>query len=158
MTGEKILREHLIQLLNGRNAHLNFDDAVGNFPISFINARAPNVSYTPWHLVEHLRITQWDILEFMINPDHISPDWPVGYWPDPQSEADETAWLKSINAFRADLSSVEDIVRDDRIDLTAEIPHASGYTYLREVLLVADHNAYHIGEFSILRQIMGTWR
>lgn len=158
MTGENILREHLIQLLNGRNAHLNFDDAVASFPISFINARPPNVSYTPWHLVEHLRITQWDILEFMINPDHVSPDWPVGYWPDPQVEANETAWLKSLNAFRADLSAVEDIVRDDRIDLTAEIPHAAGYTYVREVLLVADHNAYHIGEFSILRQVMGTWR
>lgn len=158
MTGDSTLREQLLQLLKGRNAHLNFDDAVANFPIPFINAHPPNITYTPWHLIEHLRITQWDILEFMLNPEHTSPDWPIGYWPDPKDQGDETAWIKSINAFRADLTAVEDIVRDDRLDLRAEIPHAKGYTYLREILLVADHNAYHIGEFSILRQVMGTWQ
>lgn len=158
MSPDGILRKQLLQLLQGRNAHLNFDDALANFPLAFMNARPPNVSYTPWHLVEHLRIAQWDILEFMRHPDHTSPAWPVGYWPEEQAEADESTWLDSIRQFRKDLNEVEDIVKDETIELTAEIPHAPGYTYLREILLVADHNAYHIGEFAILRQVMGTWK
>ena len=122
-----------------------------------INDRPPNVPYTPWHLVEHLRITQWDILEFTLNPDHDSPRWPEGYWPDRDAIADVGTWQASLAAFRSDLKAVEEIVLDLDIDLSSEIPHAPGYTYLREVLLVADHNAYHIGEFCILRQVMGTW-
>lgn len=154
---DRITREQLIQVLTGRNAHFNFNDAVKDFPIEKINDRPPNVPYTPWHLVEHLRITQWDILEFTLNPDHVSPKWPEGYWPDRQATADAEAWHASLAAFRSDLKAMEGIVLDQEIDLTSEIPHAPGYTYLREVLLVADHNAYHIGEFCILRQVMGTW-
>jgi hypothetical protein len=154
---DRILREQLIQVLTGRNAHFTFNDAVKDFPIDKINDQPPNVPYTPWHLVEHLRITQWDILEFTLNPEHVSPKWPEEYWPDRQATADAEAWQASIAAFRSDLKAMEEIVRDQVIDLTSEIPHAPGYTYLREVLLVADHNAYHIGEFCILRQVMGTW-
>jgi hypothetical protein len=154
---DRILREQLIQVLTGRNAHFTFNDAVMDFPIDKINDQPPNVPYTPWHLVEHLRITQWDILEFTLNPEHVSPKWPEEYWPDRQATADAKAWQASIAAFRSDLKAMEEIVRDQVIDLTSEIPHAPGYTYLREVLLVADHNAYHIGEFCILRQVMGTW-
>ena len=152
-----ILREQLIQVLTGRNAHFTFNDAVKDFPVDKINERPPNVPYTPWHLVEHLRIAQWDILEFTVNPDHVSPKWPEGYWPDRDAIADVGTWQASLAAFRSDLKAVEEIVLDPDIDISSEIPHAPGYTYLREVLLVADHNAYHIGEFCILRQVMGTW-
>lgn len=152
-----ILREQLIQVLTGRNAHFTFNDAVKDFPVDKINERPPNIPYTPWHLVEHLRIAQWDILEFTLNPEHVSPRWPEGYWPDRGAIADVGTWQASLAAFRSDLKAVEEIVMDPDIDLSSEIPHAPGYTYLREVLLVADHNAYHIGEFCILRQVMGTW-
>lgn len=154
---EEILREQLVQLLSGRNAHFTFEDVVADFPLDYINVKPPNVSYTPWHLVEHLRIAQWDILEFMRNPKHISPEWPVGYWPDPEAKANQSIWQQSLDDFRAGLITIEAIAKNLDIDLTAELPHAPGYTYLREILLVADHNAYHIGEFGILRQVMGTW-
>lgn len=157
MTDNDILREQLFQLLRSQNAHLSFSDAVKSFPLEFINTRPPDVPYTPWHLIEHLRIAQWDILEFMRSPEHVSPKWPEGYWPPPDAVADESEWKKTIDSFSADLKAVEGIVQDRKIDLLAEIPHVPGYTYLREILLVADHNAYHIGEFSILRQVMGTW-
>ena len=157
MTDDGVLRDQLVQLLRGRNAHLSFGDAVKSFPLEFINAKPPNVPYTPWHLVEHLRLAQWDILEFARDPDHVSPEWPNGYWPQVEAETDESGWKESIDSFSADLMALEGITTDLEIDLLAEIPHAPGYTYLREILLVADHNAYHIGEFAILRQVMGTW-
>ncbi|UCG23481.1 MAG: DinB family protein, partial [Chloroflexota bacterium] len=140
-----------------RNAHYTFDDAVADFPLEAINDRPPNVPYTPWHIVEHLRIAQWDILEFMRDPAHTSPEWPKGYWPDPEAATDAAGWSNSLDAFRGDLAAVQEMVRDGSLELTVEIPHAPGYTYLREFLLVADHNAYHVGEFAILRQVMGTW-
>jgi hypothetical protein len=157
MSKDDVLRQHLMQLLEGRNAHLDFDGALADFPLEFINARPPNVPYTPWHLIEHLRIAQWDILEFVRDPEHISPAWPEGYWPAADAVADEEAWEESLIDFRSDLKAVKAIVNDPHINLADEIPHAPGYTFLREVLLVADHNAYHVGEFAILRQVMGTW-
>jgi hypothetical protein len=157
MPNDQVFREQILQLLTGRNAHYTFEDAVADFPMEAINRRPPNVPYTPWHLVEHLRIAQWDILEFMRDPDHISPEWPKGYWPDPQAATNPAGWQQSLDRFRADLAAIETIVQDPKLDITAELPHAAGYTYLREFLLVADHNAYHIGEFAILRQIMSTW-
>jgi hypothetical protein len=157
MPDDQVLREQILQLLTGRNAHFTFDDAVTDFPIEAINRRPPNVPYTPWHLVEHLRIAQWDILEFMRDPGHISPEWPKGYWPDPQTTTNPAGWQQSLDRFRADMAAVKVMVQDPALDITSELPHAPGYTYLREFLLVADHNAYHIGEFAILRQVMGTW-
>lgn len=151
------LRDQLLALLKGGNAHLTFDDVIADFPPAAMNQQPPNVPYTPWHILEHLRITQWDILEFVRNPRHVSPEWPKGYWPAPDATTDVAGWQATIDAFRADLAAVQEIVRDPSIDLSAELPHAPGYTYIREVLLVADHNAYHIGEFAILRQVMGTW-
>lgn len=157
MSENALLRQQLLQLLHGRNAHLTFEDTVANFPPDFMNARPPNVPYTPWHLLEHIRLAQWDILEFMRDPDHVSPNWPEGYWPAPDAQADLAQWQQTLDAFRADLQAIEAILTNPDVDLLAELPHAPGYTYLREVLLVADHNAYHIGEFAILRQVMGTW-
>ena len=157
MPDDQILRKQILQLLGGRNAHYTFDDAVADFPLEAINERPLNVPYTPWHLVEHLRIAQWDILEFMRDPAHVSPEWPKGYWPDPEDTTNAAGWTTTLDTFRADLDAVQEMVRDESLELTAEIPHAPGYTYLREFLLVADHNAYHVGEFAILRQVMGTW-
>lgn len=157
MSTDKVLREQLLALLRGGNAHLGFDDAVANFPLEHINTKPPNVSYTPWHLLEHIRIAQWDILEFVRNPDHVSPSWPEGYWPAPDEQADQARWQQTIDEFQADLKAIEDLVTDPDTDFFSPIPHAPGYTILREILLVADHNAYHIGEFAILRQVMDTW-
>ena len=158
MESESELRNQLLALLRGGNAHMGFDDAVANFPIEAINTNPPNVPYTPWHLLEHLRITQWDILEFIRNPSHVSPKWPEGYWPSKQKQADQTEWVETIRKFKADLTDLEEIVRDPATNFTADLPHAAGYNVLREIQLVCDHNAYHIGEFCILRQVMGTWR
>ena len=157
MTTEHDLREHVLQLLRGGNAHLTFEDAVTGFPLDRINDRPPHVPYSPWHLLEHIRIAQWDILEFVRNPAHVSPEWPRGYWPDPAATADAARWQQTLRAFREDMAALEALAKDDSVDLGAPLPHAPGYTLLRELLLVADHNAYHLGEFAILRQVMGTW-
>jgi len=158
MNTDQALRDHVIALLNGHQASMNFDDAVADFPEACINLRPLNVTYTFWHLVEHLRITQWDILEYVRNPAHVSPQWPVGYWPAPDAQATVTMWDDSIRQFRADLEAVKALVRDPSVDLLTPIPHGyGGHTVLRESLLVADHNAYHTGELAILRQVAGAW-
>jgi len=157
METDTALREQLLHLLRGGNAHLSFDEAVADFPMNAINWRPPHVPYTPWGLLEHLRLAQWDILDFIRNPDYQAMKWPDDYWPAPDTEADVAMWDKTISTFRADLQAIEDLVNDPQTDLAATIPHGDGQTVLREILLVADHNAYHIGEFAILRQVMGTW-
>ena len=135
-----------------------FDDAVANFPAEFMNINPPNVPYTPWHLLEHLRITQWDILEYSRDPKHVSPEWPKGYWPAKDAKADQATWDQTVAQFREDLQAMCDLVADADNDLFTQIPGGeAGHTLLREAVLVADHNAYHIGEFGILRQVMGTW-
>jgi hypothetical protein len=157
MSTDRVMREQLLALLRGGNAHMGFDQAMAGFPAKHFNSRPPNVPYTPWHLIEHMRIAQWDILEFVRDPDHVSPSWPEGYWPAPDEQADAARWQKSINDFRADLKTIQDLVADPDTDLLSPIPHAEGYTIFREILLVADHNAYHIGEFAILRQVINAW-
>jgi len=130
---------------------------VAAYPLDHINVCPPQVPYTPWHLLEHIRITQWDILEFIRNPAHVSPSWPEGYWPQPEAQATAEQWQQTVAAIQAGLDDLQAMVRDPATDLFSDLPHAAGYNILREVLLVADHNAYHIGEFAILRQVMGTW-
>ncbi|HVN54801.1 MAG TPA: DinB family protein [Anaerolineaceae bacterium] len=158
MKANDVLRTEVLALLRGGNAHMPFEEAVADFPPDAYNRFPPQVPYSPWHLLEHLRITQSDILEFVRDPKYVSPVWPEGYWPAPGEQADRARWEETIRRFCADLCDIQAIVEDPSIDLLAEIPHAPGYTYLREALLVADHNAYHIGEFAILRQVMGTWK
>jgi hypothetical protein len=155
---EKALRDQIRALLRGGNAHMSFDEAVADFPREHINAFPPQVPYTLWHLLEHLRITQWDILTFILDPQHVSPSWPSGYWPASDATADEAAWQKTIASFHADLHKLLALLDDPQTDLYSPLPHGDGQNILREFLLVADHNAYHIGEFAILRQVMGTWR
>jgi hypothetical protein len=157
MDKDRVLREQLLALLRGGNAHDDFAQITANFPIEQINRKPLNVEYSFWQLLEHMRIAQWDILEFVRNPQHASPQWPVGYWPSQDEIVEEERWKRTLQMFEADLEALAAIVSDPQVDLLAEIPHAAGYTILREVLLVADHNAYHMGEFGILRQVAGTW-
>ncbi len=157
MSSDQVAREQLLALLRGGNAHLSFEQAVADFPVEYMNHRPPHVPYTPWHLLEHLRIAQEDILDFIRNPAYVWPDWPAEYWPAPDEQADEARWQQTLAAFQADGRALQDLVADPKTDLFAEIPHAPGYTIFREILVVADHNAYHMGEFAILRQVMQTW-
>ena len=151
---DRLLREHLLYLLRGGGAHITFDDAVKDFPVALINKRVNGVPYTAWHVVEHMRIAQWDILEFSRTASHVSPPWPEGYWPDKSAEAGEATWRASIEAFRKDLRAVEELIADASTDLYARIPHGDGQTVLREALLVADHNAYHTGTLVALRRAL----
>ncbi len=134
-----------------------FTEAVANFPASAMNKNIPNGTYTPWQLLEHLRITQWDILDFIINKNYKELEWPKDYWPEKFAKATQKDWDYTIETFEKDVKALQNIVKNPKTDLFAKIPWGSGQNILREVLLVADHNAYHIGEFTSLRQVMGTW-
>jgi hypothetical protein len=157
MNEKDLLRTQLLELLRGGHAHMSLDQAVEDFPMEAINTPPPEVPYTPWHLLEHMRISQWDILEFIRDPAHVSPQWPEGYWPARDEKADPAKWEATLSRFRADHQDLDSLVEDRRTNLTADLPHAPGYSVLREILVVSDHNAYHIGEFAILRQVMQTW-
>ncbi len=139
------LREHLLYLLGGGGAHVDFESVVEDFPHEAVNQKIDGLPYTAWAVLEHMRIAQWDILEFSRNPDHVSPKWPEGYWPAGDEKADAERWVRSVEAFRSDLKEMKDLVADPSLDLFAQIPHGTGQTTLREALLVADHNAYHLG-------------
>jgi hypothetical protein len=153
-----ILREQLISTVMGTEAHMSFEEAVADFPDDAINRRAPNVEYTPWHLLEHIRITQWDILEYIRDPQgHESPRWPVGYWPKRDAETTPDGFRKTIGDFLADREALAEIVRNPATDLLAVLPGTPGHTVVREATIVGNHNSYHVGEFAVLRQVMGTW-
>jgi hypothetical protein len=158
MTSDQALREHLLFLLRGGGAHLSFDDAIADLPPKLRGAKVKGVPHTPWRLLEHLRLAQWDILEFSRDPRHVSPSFPDGYWPQGDAPPDEAAWDRSVARFRADLKAMQDLVADPATDLFARIPHGEGQTILREALLVADHNAYHLGQLVLLRRALGTWK
>ncbi len=149
------LGNHLVYLLEGGGAHLNFEQAFADIPKHLRGAKPHGVSYTPWRLLEHLRICQCDILEFSRNPSHVSPPWPEGYWPDGDSPPDESAWERSMDSFRSDLMDMVNFVRDPTVDLYARIPWGDGQTILREILLVADHNSYHLGQMVVVRALLG---
>lgn len=155
--GDPRLREHLLELLRGGSAHLTFDQAVAELPTEFRGKRPAGIPHTAWRLVEHMRIAQWDILEFSRNPSHVSPDFPDGYWPSGDEPPNADAWDHSLAAFRADLQAMQDLVMDPSTDLLAPIPHGTGQTILREALLVADHNAYHLGQLVTVRRALGAW-
>ncbi len=157
MDQDKVVREHLLSLLKGGNAHMDLAQAVKDFPESQINTIFPNGTYSAWGLLEHIRRTQWDILDFTRNPKYKEMQWPKDYWPVRGKKATKKEWQQTISKFNHDSKELEGIVKDKKIDLYAKIPQGTGQTILREILLVADHNAYHIGEFAIIRQVMGTW-
>ena len=151
------LRLQLAELLDGIGAHMDFTEAVADFPDEAINTRPPNVPYTPWHLVEHVRITQWDILEYVGNPDYVEPEWPKDYWPKTDATATPHQFRDSVAAFEADRLALRALLMDPAVDVLAPIAHTPGHSLAREVRIAADHTAYHTGEFAIVRQVMGTW-
>lgn len=157
MSNDKALREQLVSLMKGGNAHATFDAAVKDMPAELRGKTPKGAGHSAWQLLEHLRIAQWDILEFSRNATHESPKWPEGYWPASAAPPDDKAWDKSVRAFRRDLKALCELVSDPATDLYAGIPHGSGQTILREALLVADHNAYHIGQLILVRKLLGAW-
>ncbi|MDE3136184.1 MAG: DinB family protein, partial [Acidobacteriota bacterium] len=154
---DRVLREHLIRLLTKEQAHAGFATALDDFPLELRSAKIPGSPHTPWQLLEHLRIAQWDILEFCRNPRHVSPSYPDGYWPPTDTPPDNASWERSVQTFLADLQAMIDLVKSPKTDLFARIPHGEGQTILREAMLAADHNAYHVGQFILLRRMAGAW-
>jgi hypothetical protein len=152
------LRQNLAYLISGGGAHAKFDDAIKNLPSDLRGAKPPNFPHSAWMLLEHLRIAQWDILEFSRNQKHISPKWPEGYWPKTEAPPTAAAWNKSIQQFRADQQAMVDLVENPKTDLFAKIPWGDGQTILREALLVADHNAYHLAQLVDVRRLLGVWK
>lgn len=157
-THDHILRDQLVQMLTVQQAHISLDHMVQHFPEAHINTKPNNLDYSFWHLLEHIRICQADILDYIRNPSYEVPDFPDDYWPDKRQDTDLAGWQKTIAEFNRDLAALVAMLRDPATDLYAQIPHAqAGHNILREVLIVADHNAYHIGEFAILRQTLDLW-
>lgn len=154
---EPALREELLQLVRGGNAHRGFTEVVAGLPSKLRGARPPDQPFTPWRLLEHMRISLRDILDFVRDPDYSSPEWPTGYWPSEDGPPSSTAWEASVASLESDLAALAQLVEDPGIDLAARIPHGSGQTYLREVLVAADHLAYHLGQFVLLRRLLGAW-
>jgi hypothetical protein len=151
------LRDHLVQLLNGGEAHLAISDALANFPSDKRGAVANGLPHSAWQLLEHIRIVQWDILEFSRDPKHGSPEFPDGYWPKTPQPANDAAWEKSLDAVQRDLQAMVALTKDPHSDLHAKFPWGAGQTLLREALLVADHNAYHVAQIVDLRRVLGIW-
>jgi DinB family protein len=144
MDDQKQLRAHLLELLEGKSAHIDIESAVKDFPLDNINTVVDNSPHTAWQLLEHIRIAQWDILEFSRHAKHVSPNWPEGYWPKDKGTA--AAWRKSVGKILNDLQAMRDLVADEKNDLYKPFPWGDGQTLLREALLIADHNAYHLGQ------------
>ena len=151
------LREHLVAFLNGGQAHATFEDAIKELPAKLRGSKPENFPHSPWMLLEHLRIAQHDILEFSRSKEHESPKWPEGYWPKSPEPPSDGAWTKSVNQFKSDMKTMQELVKNPKTDLFAKIPWGDGQTILREALLVADHNAYHLGQLVILRRLLGAW-
>ncbi len=151
------LRDHVLYLLRGGGAHVGFDKAVADLPPGLRGAKPTKLPHTPWRLLEHMRIAQWDILEFTRNPKHTSPSFPDGYWPKGDAPPNAGAWDRSVSAFRVDLQAMQDLVADPKTNLFAPLPHGEGQTVLREALLIADHNAYHLGQLIVVRRLLGAW-
>ncbi len=155
---DRALRDHVLYLLGGGGAHVDFEKAIAGLPAELRGVKPANLPFTAWRLLEHMRIAQWDIVEFSIDAKHVSPAWPDGYWPQGDAPPSNAAWKKSVQEFRHDLKRMQELVANPRTDLYARIPHGDGQTILREALLVADHNAYHLGELVVLRRLLGAWK
>jgi hypothetical protein len=152
------LREHLVYLLKGGGAHIHFMDSLEGFPTGKRGTLAQGLSHTAWQLLEHVRLAQWDILEFSRNPKHVSPEFPDGYWPKTPIPPSDEVWEKSVAKFQDDLEKMIRLVENPKTDLFAKIPHGQRQTILREALLLADHNSYHLGQLVDLRRALGVWQ
>jgi hypothetical protein len=152
------LRDHLKRLLDWRDAHADFDAAVGDMPPALAGVRPAKLAYSPWELLEHLRLAQRDILDFCRDPNYAEKKWPDDYWPPTPAPPTAADWDASAAAYRADREALKRLAADPAVDLFAKIPHGQGQTYLRELLLVADHNAYHVGQLIVVRRLLGAWQ
>ena len=157
-TGDARLREQLIELLHGGHAHATFDQSVRGFPAEQAGIRPEGSPHSAWELVEHMRIAQNDILRFSQSADHVSPQWPEGYWPDGPAPRDAKQWAESVRGFRDDRAEFEALLRDAGQDLYRKIPWGDGQTLLREALVLADHNSYHLGQLLLVRRLLGDWK
>jgi DinB superfamily len=155
---DRLLREHVVYLLNGGGAHAQFDAVIKDMPEKLRAVKPEGLEHSAWMLLDHLRIAQWDILEFSRNGKHVSPKWPEGYWPKNEAPASDAAWNKSVRQFRKDLKAMQELVANPKTDLFARIPWGDGQTVLREALLAADHNAYHVGQLVDLRRLLAAWK
>jgi hypothetical protein len=158
MTNDQALRQHILNVLNSGDAHATFEAAVKNMPFTLQGKRPEGAEHSPWQVLEHLRIAQWDILEFARDANHKSPEFPSGYWPTNQAPPNENAWEKSAKSFIADFQALNELVSNETTNLFAKIPHGDGQTILRQALVAADHNAYHLGELVLLRRTLGAWQ
>jgi len=154
---EEALREQLVKLLDWKDAHVNYDQAVDGIPTDLRGQRPPGLAWSVWELLEHLRLTQRDILEFCVDSNYKEREWPKDYWPERPQPPSATAWATSIEGFRKDREAFGALARDPKLDLFAKIPHGSGQTYLRELVLVADHTSYHVGQIVAVRRLLGCW-
>ena len=151
------LRQHILYLLQGGGAHAKFDDVIAGIPPKLRGQKPARLPHSLWMLLEHMRIAQWDILEFSRNAKHVSPAWPDGCWPANPAPPRAAAWAASIKNFRQNLKAMENLVSNPKTDLFTRIPWGDGQTILREALLVADHNAYHLGQMLDARRLLGAW-
>ena len=151
------IRTQIVKAITGEQAHLSFEDAVADFPTDQINTRPTNLPYSFWHLIEHLRITQRDLLNYITKADYEEGNWPDDYWPDFDAETDAAGWEASLDAFFADRNALIAIAEDPATDLAAGVPTHPDHSIERCLLIVGNHNSYHVGEFSILRQVINNW-
>jgi len=149
------VREQVLYLLQGGGAHLSFDEVIAKFPDPLRGTKPNGAPHTAWQLLEHMRLAQWDILEFSRNPKHVSPEFPAGYWPPAEKPPSAGAWNSSIASVKNDLEAMVKLVEDPKTDLYAKIPHGDGQNILREALLIADHNSYHLGQLMLLSRLVG---
>ena len=154
---DQALRDHVVKLLQGGGAHATLDKALDKLPAELRGAKAPGLPHTIWQLLEHIRIAQWDILEFSRDKDHVSPEFPKGYWSETAAPPDAAAWDQSVETVHKDLKAMQDLVANPKTDLYARLPWGDGQTVLREALVLADHNAYHVAQIISVRQVLGTW-
>lgn len=157
MENDKAIRENLIWLLEGGHAHAKFDDVVADFPADHVSIRPKGASHSAWEILEHMRIAQNDILRFSLSRDYVSPDWPEGYWPVGPAPEDKDGWGKSVRDFRKDLAEFVGLIRDPERDIHPKFSWGAGQSLLREALLIADHNSYHLGELVVVRRLLGIW-
>jgi uncharacterized damage-inducible protein DinB len=157
MPNETALRQQIAKALDWQEAHASFDAAVVNFPPALRGKIPAGLPYSPWQLVEHIRRTQADILEFCIAAHYEEKAWPKDYWPDSPEPPSASAWDESIAAVRRDCAALATMATDAKTNLTSRVPNGDGQTYLREILLVIDHTAYHVGELVVLRRLLGAW-
>lgn len=157
MKEQSKVRELLLEQLSGKNAHVDFNEAVDGLNLSDVGSKADNFPHTIWELVEHIRISQHDIVAFSRDPDYRSPSWPDGYWPNSPKPENEQEWNNTLDAIRSDHLSMEDLLKDESNDLLKPFPHGDGQTLFREAMLIVDHNAYHIGQIVLIRKTMNIW-